>query len=108
MGPSCPLCQKIHLKKLDLCWVDGEFHADRYYDADGVMRFLYYCAADKVGNGGVRFCYVEDKIREGVQKQRQEEQQRLEKQRRAEAKAARKQAKLEDEAICPDWDELDW
>lgn len=99
---------KNYMKKLDLCWIDGEFFSDKYFDADGKMKFSYYCAAAKVGHGGVRFRYVQDKVQECFQKQQRKEQEALEKQQRAKAKAARKQAKLEDDAVCPDWDELDW
>lgn len=99
---------KKFLKKFDLCWVDGEFHADELYDKTGNRRVFYYCCVAKIGHGGVRFREVEEKAQEYYNKQVKEEQERLEKQQRAEAKAARKQAKLEDEAICPDWDELNW
>lgn len=99
---------KKFLRKLDLCWVDGEFHADEYVDADGKRRVFYYCAVAKVGHGGVRFRDVEEKAQEYYQKQVQEEQERQERAEKKAAQAARKQAKLEDEAICPDWDELNW
>ena len=97
-----------YLHKMDLCWVEGEFRSDRYEDRDGKQRMNFYCAASRIGSGGVRFHLVEKKAQEYYNKQQQEEQERIERDEKKAAKAARQQAKLEDEALNPDWDELDW